>query len=56
MACFSFFPSKNLGCFGDGGAVFVPDDAMARRVRMIANHGQSSKYVVRARKRGKATQ
>ena len=41
----SFFPSKNLGCFGDGGAVFVPDDAMAGRVRMIANHGQSSKYV-----------
>ncbi len=41
----SFFPSKNLGCFGDGGAIFVSDDTLARRVRMIANHGQSTKYI-----------
>jgi len=41
----SFFPSKNLGCFGDGGAIFVNDDSLTHRVRMIANHGQSSKYV-----------
>jgi dTDP-4-amino-4,6-dideoxygalactose transaminase len=41
----SFFPSKNLGCFGDGGAIFVNDASLAERVRMIANHGQSSKYV-----------
>ncbi|GAB3279311.1 DegT/DnrJ/EryC1/StrS family aminotransferase [Larkinella harenae] len=40
----SFFPSKNLGCFGDGGAVFTNDPAVADRVRQIANHGQSQKY------------
>ena len=40
----SFFPSKNLGCYGDGGALFVHDDALAERVRMIANHGQRVKY------------
>lgn len=40
----SFFPSKNLGCFGDGGAMFVNDDKLAERLRMIANHGQSVKY------------
>lgn len=40
----SFFPSKNLGCYGDGGALFVDDDALAERVRMIANHGQRVKY------------
>lgn len=40
----SFFPSKNLGCFGDGGAVFVSDDALAEKIRMIANHGQKKKY------------
>ena len=40
----SFFPSKNLGCYGDGGALFVDDDALAERVRMIANHGQQVKY------------
>lgn len=41
----SFFPSKNLGCLGDGGAIFVDNETLARRVRLIANHGQSSKYV-----------
>lgn len=40
----SFFPSKNLGCYGDGGALFVDDDALAERVRIIANHGQRVKY------------
>ncbi len=40
----SFFPSKNLGCFGDGGAIFTNDDALAQKLRMIANHGQSSQY------------
>jgi UDP-2-acetamido-2-deoxy-ribo-hexuluronate aminotransferase len=40
----SFFPSKNLGCFGDGGAMFTNDDQLAARMRMIANHGQSVQY------------
>jgi dTDP-4-amino-4,6-dideoxygalactose transaminase len=40
----SFFPSKNLGCYGDGGAIFTDDDALASRLKMIANHGQSKKY------------
>jgi len=40
----SFFPSKNLGCFGDGGAIFTEDEALADRLRMIANHGQSKRY------------
>lgn len=40
----SFFPSKNLGCFGDGGALMCNDDDLARQLRMIANHGQSKKY------------
>jgi len=40
----SFFPSKNLGCMGDGGAIFTQDDVLAGRLRMIANHGQSVQY------------
>lgn len=40
----SFFPSKNLGCYGDGGALFIADDELAGKVRMIANHGQNKKY------------
>jgi len=44
-AVFSFFPSKNLGGFGDGGAAFVRDDALRRRMRMFSNHGRESKYV-----------
>jgi UDP-2-acetamido-2-deoxy-ribo-hexuluronate aminotransferase len=40
----SFFPSKNLGCFGDGGAIFTNDLALAEKIRMIANHGQRIKY------------
>ncbi len=40
----SFFPSKNLGCYGDGGAIFTNDDALANKLKMIANHGQSKRY------------
>jgi UDP-2-acetamido-2-deoxy-ribo-hexuluronate aminotransferase len=40
----SFFPSKNLGCYGDGGAIFTHDDALADKMRKIANHGQSVRY------------
>ncbi|MFT4023819.1 MAG: DegT/DnrJ/EryC1/StrS family aminotransferase [Flavihumibacter sp.] len=44
IGCTSFFPSKNLGCYGDGGAICTHDDALAARMRMIANHGQSVRY------------
>lgn len=44
IGCTSFFPSKNLGCYGDGGAIFTDDDTLAERLRMIANHGQQVKY------------
>ncbi len=40
----SFFPSKNLGCYGDGGALFTSDPALAEKMKMIANHGQRKKY------------
>lgn len=40
----SFFPSKNLGCYGDGGALFTTDDELAAKIRMIANHGQRVRY------------
>lgn len=40
----SFFPSKNLGCFGDGGAIFTNDSELAKKLQMIANHGQAKKY------------
>lgn len=40
----SFFPSKNLGCYGDGGALFTNDDDLAKMLRMITNHGQKKKY------------
>ncbi|MDX1956034.1 MAG: DegT/DnrJ/EryC1/StrS family aminotransferase [Chitinophagaceae bacterium] len=40
----SFFPSKNLGGYGDGGAIFTHDDKLAEQMRMIANHGQSKRY------------
>ncbi|MBT1690207.1 DegT/DnrJ/EryC1/StrS family aminotransferase [Dawidia soli] len=40
----SFFPSKNLGCYGDGGALFTHDESLAARIKMIANHGQQVKY------------
>ncbi len=44
VGCTSFFPSKNLGCYGDGGAMFANDDEIADNLRMIANHGQRKKY------------
>jgi Predicted pyridoxal phosphate-dependent enzyme apparently involved in regulation of cell wall biogenesis len=40
----SFFPSKNLGCYGDGGAIFTDDDVLAKRLRSIANHGMKERY------------
>lgn len=44
IGCTSFFPSKNLGCYGDGGAIMTNDDALAAKLRMMANHGQSRQY------------
>lgn len=44
IACTSFFPSKNLGCYGDGGAMMTNDDALADTLKKIANHGQSVRY------------
>src|SRR6478735_3529289 len=44
IGCTSFFPSKNLGCYGDGGAIFTNDDQLAGKLKMIANHGQSKRY------------
>ncbi|MFK8104397.1 MAG: DegT/DnrJ/EryC1/StrS family aminotransferase [Saprospiraceae bacterium] len=40
----SFFPSKNLGCYGDGGAIFTQDDALGKKIQVIANHGSSVRY------------
>ena len=45
IGCTSFFPSKNLGCYGDGGAVFTNDPALGEKLRMLANHGQEKKYI-----------
>ena len=45
LGCFSFYPSKNLGCFGDGGAVTTNDDALAERLRQIRNGGQADRYL-----------
>lgn len=44
IGCTSFFPSKNLGCYGDGGAIFTNDDALADKMRAIANHGCHVRY------------
>jgi dTDP-4-amino-4,6-dideoxygalactose transaminase len=44
IGCTSFFPSKNLGCYGDGGAIMTNDDTLAAKLRMMANHGQSRQY------------
>jgi dTDP-4-amino-4,6-dideoxygalactose transaminase len=44
IGCTSFFPSKNLGCYGDGGAIFTNDDELAAQMRAIANHGMVIRY------------
>lgn len=44
IGCTSFFPSKNLGCYGDGGAIFTNDDELAAKMRAIANHGMVIRY------------
>lgn len=44
VGCTSFFPTKNLACFGDGGAVFTRDQSLANKIKMLANHGQQKKY------------
>jgi dTDP-4-amino-4,6-dideoxygalactose transaminase len=44
IGCTSFYPSKNLGAYGDGGAIYTNDDALATRLHMIANHGQVRRY------------
>ncbi|MBY0372985.1 MAG: DegT/DnrJ/EryC1/StrS family aminotransferase, partial [Bryobacteraceae bacterium] len=45
IGCTSFFPSKNLGCYGDGGAIYTNNDDLAKKLKMIAHHGQSVQYV-----------
>jgi len=44
IGCTSFFPSKPLGCYGDGGAIFTNDDVLAKKLRTISNHGQEERY------------
>lgn len=44
VGCTSFFPSKNLGCYGDGGAIFTNDDELAHKLRGIVNHGMYERY------------
>ncbi len=44
MACFSFYPGKNLGAYGDAGAIVTGDDGLAKKARMFANHGRVDKY------------
>jgi dTDP-4-amino-4,6-dideoxygalactose transaminase len=44
IGCTSFFPSKNLGCYGDGGAIFTNDDKLATKMRVIVNHGMEVRY------------
>jgi dTDP-4-amino-4,6-dideoxygalactose transaminase len=45
IGCTSFFPSKNLGCYGDGGAIYTQNQELAEKIKMISNHGQAKKYV-----------
>ena len=44
VGCTSFFPSKNLGCYGDGGAIFTNDDELAEKIRVVVNHGMTVRY------------
>ena len=44
IGCTSFFPSKPLGCYGDGGAIFCSDDALAAKIKSLLNHGQGKRY------------
>jgi UDP-2-acetamido-2-deoxy-ribo-hexuluronate aminotransferase len=44
IGCTSFFPAKNLGCYGDGGAIMTNDEGLAQKLRTVANHGQSRRY------------
>ncbi|HQI45111.1 MAG TPA: DegT/DnrJ/EryC1/StrS family aminotransferase [Bacteroidales bacterium] len=44
VGCTSFFPSKNLGCYGDGGAIFTNDDQLAEKIRIVVNHGMTIRY------------
>jgi len=44
VGCTSFFPSKNLGCYGDGGAIFTNDDELAKQLRVMVNHGMTVRY------------
>ena len=44
VGCTSFFPSKNLGCYGDGGAIFTNDDELAHQIRVVVNHGMTVRY------------
>tara|TARA_R110002049_G_scaffold16388_12_gene65371 strand:+ start:9640 stop:10776 length:1137 start_codon:yes stop_codon:yes gene_type:complete len=44
IGCTSFFPSKNLGCYGDGGAIYTDNDTLAEKMRMIVNHGMKVRY------------
>ncbi|MGQ9847183.1 MAG: DegT/DnrJ/EryC1/StrS family aminotransferase [Bacteroidales bacterium] len=44
IGCTSFFPSKNLGCFGDGGALYTNDEVLAKKIHSIANHGMTQRY------------
>lgn len=44
IGCTSFYPSKNLGCYGDGGAIFSRDSSLAKKLRMVANHGMQKRY------------
>lgn len=44
MGCFSFYPSKNLGAFGDGGAVVVKDEALAKEFKVFRNYGSEKRY------------